>query len=95
MTDTAAIPHRRLGASDLRIAPLVLGGNVFGWTADRATSFAVLDAFVDGDFGAAAPTGGWASCGRSINESRTASRTGRRRSRACASSAPRWEARIR
>ncbi|WP_339346776.1 aldo/keto reductase [uncultured Sphingomonas sp.] len=48
MTDTAAIPHRRLGASDLRIAPLVLGGNVFGWTADRATSFAVLDAFVDG-----------------------------------------------
>ncbi|KQT33529.1 alcohol dehydrogenase [Sphingomonas sp. Leaf412] len=43
MTDT-----RRLGSSDLRIAPLVLGGNVFGWTADRATSFAVLDAFVDG-----------------------------------------------
>ena len=39
---------RRLGASDLRIAPLALGGNVFGWTADRAASFAVLDAFVDG-----------------------------------------------
>lgn len=39
---------RRLGASDLRIAPLVLGGNVFGWTADRDDSFAVLDAFVDG-----------------------------------------------
>ena len=39
---------RRLGASDLKIAPLVLGGNVFGWTADRETSFAVLDAFVDG-----------------------------------------------
>ena len=39
---------RRLGASDLKIAPLVLGGNVFGWTADRATSFAVLDAFVAG-----------------------------------------------
>ncbi len=38
---------RRLGATDLEIAPLVLGGNVFGWTADRATSFAVLDAFVD------------------------------------------------
>ena len=32
---------RRLGASDLKIAPLVLGGNVFGWTADRAASFAV------------------------------------------------------
>lgn len=37
---------RRLGATDLSIAPLVLGGNVFGWTADRAASFAVLDAFV-------------------------------------------------
>ncbi|WP_294338439.1 aldo/keto reductase [uncultured Sphingomonas sp.] len=39
---------RRLGASDLRITPLVLGGNVFGWTADREASFAVLDAFVAG-----------------------------------------------
>lgn len=39
---------RRLGASDLKIAPFVLGGNVFGWTADREASFAVLDAFVDG-----------------------------------------------
>lgn len=38
---------RALGATDLRIAPLVFGGNVFGWTADRATSFALLDAFVD------------------------------------------------
>jgi len=39
---------RRLGSTDLRIAPLVLGGNVFGWTADRQASFAVLDAFVAG-----------------------------------------------
>ena len=39
---------RRLGATDLHIAPLVLGGNVFGWTADEATSFAILDAFVAG-----------------------------------------------
>ena len=39
---------RRLGSTDLRIAPLVLGGNVFGWTADRDASFAVLDAFVAG-----------------------------------------------
>jgi aryl-alcohol dehydrogenase-like predicted oxidoreductase len=39
---------RRLGATDLKIAPLVLGGNVFDWTADRAASFAVLDAFVAG-----------------------------------------------
>ncbi|MBD8219975.1 aldo/keto reductase [Microbacterium sp. CFBP 13617] len=35
----------RLGRSDLDILPLSLGGNVFGWTADRDTSFAVLDAF--------------------------------------------------
>ncbi|OWK30624.1 aldo/keto reductase [Sphingomonas mucosissima] len=39
---------QRLGSSDLEIAPLVLGGNVFGWTADRDASFAVLDAFVAG-----------------------------------------------
>ncbi len=43
---------RNLGNSGLRIAPLVLGGNVFGWTADKATSFAVLDAFLDGGFNA-------------------------------------------
>lgn len=39
---------QRLGSSDLEIAPLILGGNVFGWTADRDASFAVLDAFVAG-----------------------------------------------
>ena len=39
--------QRTLGKSDLAIAPLALGGNVFGWSADEATSFAVLDAFVD------------------------------------------------
>lgn len=39
---------RRLGATDLHIAPLVLGGNVFGWTADKTASFAVLDAFAGG-----------------------------------------------
>jgi aryl-alcohol dehydrogenase-like predicted oxidoreductase len=38
---------RRLGQSDLQIAPIMLGGNVFGWTIDEATSFALLDAFVD------------------------------------------------
>lgn len=42
------MPHRRLGRTDLSIAPIVLGGNVFGWTADKATSFAVLDRFVAG-----------------------------------------------
>jgi aryl-alcohol dehydrogenase-like predicted oxidoreductase len=41
---------RKLGKSDLKIAPLVLGGNVFGWTADEAVSFKILDAFVDGGF---------------------------------------------
>ncbi|TGE22418.1 aldo/keto reductase [Hymenobacter aquaticus] len=39
---------RTLGRSDLSITPLVLGGNVFGWTADQATSFRILDAFVSG-----------------------------------------------
>jgi aryl-alcohol dehydrogenase-like predicted oxidoreductase len=43
---------RRLGATELNIAPLVLGGNVFGWTADKATSFAILDAFLDAGFNA-------------------------------------------
>lgn len=38
---------RSIGDSTLRIAPLALGGNVFGWTADEAASFAILDAFVD------------------------------------------------
>ena len=36
---------RRLGHTDLMIAPMVLGGNVFGWTADKAMSFKVLDRF--------------------------------------------------
>ena len=38
---------RPLGSSGLDVAPLALGGNVFGWTADEATSFRLLDAFVD------------------------------------------------
>jgi aryl-alcohol dehydrogenase-like predicted oxidoreductase len=37
---------RTLGRSSLRVAPLCLGGNVFGWTANDAASFAVLDAMV-------------------------------------------------
>jgi aryl-alcohol dehydrogenase-like predicted oxidoreductase len=39
-------PRRRLGATELLVHPLCLGGNVFGWTADRAASFAVLDAYL-------------------------------------------------
>src|SRR6476661_6242151 len=42
-----SIEKRRLGNSDIEVAPLALGGNVFGWTADERTSFAILDAFVD------------------------------------------------
>lgn len=41
---------RELGRSGLKIAPIAFGGNVFGWTADEATSLALLDAFVDGGF---------------------------------------------
>lgn len=41
---------RELGRSGLHIAPIAFGGNVFGWTADKATSFALLDAFVDAGF---------------------------------------------
>lgn len=44
--------NRPLGRTGLAIAPLVFGGNVFGWTADRAASFALLDALVDSGFNA-------------------------------------------
>src|SRR5262245_331010 len=43
---------RRLGQSDLSLAPLMLGGNVFGWTIDQRTSFGILDAFIDAGFNA-------------------------------------------
>lgn len=42
--------YRPLGRSGLSTAPIVFGGNVFGWTADEATSFALLDAFVAAGF---------------------------------------------
>lgn len=38
----------RLGRSDLDVFGLCLGGNVFGWTADEAQSFEVLDAYIPG-----------------------------------------------
>src|SRR5882724_8255187 len=38
----------RLGATELDVFGLCLGGNVFGWTADERASFEVLDAFVAG-----------------------------------------------
>jgi len=40
--------RHRLGRTPFEVAPLALGGNVFGWTADEATSFRLLDAFVAG-----------------------------------------------
>ncbi len=39
---------RTLGRTDMQVAALCLGGNVFGWTTDEQTSFAVLDAYVEG-----------------------------------------------
>jgi len=41
---------RKLGNSGIEVAPLALGGNVFGWTVDEATGFKLLDAFVDAGF---------------------------------------------
>jgi aryl-alcohol dehydrogenase-like predicted oxidoreductase len=41
---------RKLGRSGLEFAPIAFGGNVFGWTADEATSHKILDAFVDAGF---------------------------------------------
>ena len=43
---------RPLGKTGFSIAPLVFGGNVFGWTIDEKTSFAILDAFIDHGFDA-------------------------------------------
>src|SRR5262249_12031116 len=42
-----SVEFRNLGRSGIRVGPLAFGGNVFGWTADEATSFRLLDAFVD------------------------------------------------
>ncbi len=39
-----------IGKTGVQVAPLALGGNVFGWTADEAVSFQILDAFVDAGF---------------------------------------------
>lgn len=43
---------RKLGKTGMEITPLVLGGNVFGWTADSSASFKLLDGFVDAGFNA-------------------------------------------
>ena len=38
---------RPLGRTGIYVAPLVLGGNVFGWTTEEPTSFAILDCFAE------------------------------------------------
>jgi aryl-alcohol dehydrogenase-like predicted oxidoreductase len=47
-----AMQKRKLGKSGIEIMPLMFGGNVFGWTADEAMSFKLLDAFVGAGFDA-------------------------------------------
>ena len=41
---------RKLGNSGIEVAPLALGGNVFGWTIDEPTSFKILDGFIDAGY---------------------------------------------
>ncbi|MCP3136505.1 aldo/keto reductase [Pyxidicoccus xibeiensis] len=48
MTQKTQEATRPLGTSGLKVSPLCLGGNVFGWTCDEATSFEVLDAYLEG-----------------------------------------------
>ena len=50
--EISVMEKRRLGQSDLQLAPLMLGGNVFGWTIDEKTSADILDAFIDAGFNA-------------------------------------------
>jgi aryl-alcohol dehydrogenase-like predicted oxidoreductase len=47
---TTTLTYRELGRSGLMVSPLCFGGNVFGWTVDEATSFALLDAWLDAGF---------------------------------------------
>jgi aryl-alcohol dehydrogenase-like predicted oxidoreductase len=52
LTERYLMNLRPLGRSGLSIAPLMLGGNVFGWNVDQAASSTILDAFVDAGFNA-------------------------------------------
>jgi aryl-alcohol dehydrogenase-like predicted oxidoreductase len=63
----------KIGSSDLDVSRLCLGGNVFGWTADRDTSFAVLDAYVaaGGNFIDTSDSYMWRIPGNSGGESET------------------------
>ena len=46
----ARMEKRELGRSGIKVPPLMFGGNVFGWTADEATSFRLLDALLAAGF---------------------------------------------
>lgn len=46
------LPRKPLGRSGIDLPPIMFGGNVFGWTADEATSFELLDALLDAGFNA-------------------------------------------
>jgi len=48
--EEAAVNKRQLGKSELEVAPLAFGGNVFGWTTDQPTAFRLLNAFVGAGF---------------------------------------------
>lgn len=63
----------KIGSSDLDVSRLCLGANVFGWTADRDTSFAVLDAYVaaGGNFLDTSDSYMWRAPGNSGGESET------------------------
>jgi aryl-alcohol dehydrogenase-like predicted oxidoreductase len=63
----------KIGSSDLDVSRLCLGGNVFGWTADEETSFAVLDAYVaaGGNFIDTADSYMWRAPGNSGGDSET------------------------
>jgi aryl-alcohol dehydrogenase-like predicted oxidoreductase len=77
---------RPLGKTGFSIAPLVFGGNVFGWTIDEKTSFALLDAFVDHGFDAidtADVYSRWAEATRAASP-KPLSAAGCRRAPACA-----------
>ena len=52
MGEKRIMKKRNLGRSGVEIAPLVFGGNVFGWTADEDRSFTLLDRFVERGFNA-------------------------------------------
>ena len=63
----------KIGPSDVEVSRLCLGGNVFGWTTDRDTSFAVLDAYVagGGNFVDTSDSYFWRAPGNSGGESET------------------------